>query len=79
MSNNRIVWQNKKAKDLKEFLMGVDDDYVVEVLEDYYINPTSFRRIDKNKDINKSRNINKKQYFIIGGSYEYKINRQRIH
>ncbi len=27
--------------------MGVDDDYVVEVLEDYYINPTSFIRIDK--------------------------------
>ncbi|MFR8619383.1 MAG: hypothetical protein ACLVEC_01190 [Romboutsia timonensis] len=46
MSNNKL-YGRIKAKDLKEFLMGVDDDYVVEVLEDYYINPTSFIRIDK--------------------------------
>ena len=46
MRNNKL-YGRIKAKDLKEFLMGVDDDYVVEVLEDYYINPTSFIRIDK--------------------------------
>lgn len=46
MSNNEL-YGRIKAKDLKEFLRGVDDDYVVEVLEDYYINPTSFIRINK--------------------------------
>ena len=46
MSNNKL-YGRLKAKDFKEFLMGVDDDYVVEGLEDYYINPTSFIRIDK--------------------------------
>lgn len=46
MSNNEL-YGRIKAKDLKEFLKGVDDDYVVEVLEDYYINPTSSIKIDK--------------------------------
>ena len=46
MSNNEL-YGIIKAKDLKEFLKGVDDDYVVEVLEDYYTNPTSFIRINK--------------------------------
>lgn len=46
MKNNTKLYGELKVKDLKEFLRDIDDDYVIEVLEDYHINPTSFIRVD---------------------------------
>lgn len=43
---NTKLYGELKVKELKEFLRDIDDDYVIEVLEDYHINPTSFIRLD---------------------------------